>query len=491
MKLPKIILALVISLLSMLAVNGCTKETKKHIKTIFDQGPVIVAGKLENAVNKRVELTIIEPTGRVEYTTKTDEKGCFQFNVEVLSAHDNYLHAGQLTTIYLEPNDSIFITGDARNFKETIAFSGDNTNINNCIRDFYYELSKRLTAEEYFYKYTKKTDNPVSPTEYKEIIFSFFNKMEVIIDSIAQINKADTKTIAWMKAYNKYRKAEEILEYVDDFDGEFPEGFCYFDNEEYLKRDEMDFNCSQYFEDFLQSYYLGFKLSKINGFSKAINGLQDQTYEGLENGFNFINENITDTLYKNIFLTMICNGLIESDYELVDSIYPKYSQLVKDITCQNFIQRRISNEKAKPSLVNTISELASKQYIGEIFKDIENKCKDKVIYIDVWGTWCGGCVNALQYTAKLHNKLPSKDFEFVYLCLMSDDDDWAKIRKKYKLKGLHYLLDKKQYVEMGDLLNIYGIPRYIIIDKEGKIVDANAKPPYSSVVQKELLTIAK
>ena len=110
---------------------------------------------MENAIQKRIELIILEPTGRVEHFTKTDDNGCFQFNVEVLSAHENYFHVGQLTTIYLEPNDSIFITGDANKIDETISFSGNNAKINTSLNAFNNELGKRLKAEEYFYKYTK------------------------------------------------------------------------------------------------------------------------------------------------------------------------------------------------------------------------------------------------------------------------------------------------------------------------------------------------
>ncbi len=478
-------------ILGLIIFTSCTEKTGGQNKSIFNEGPVIVAGQLENAVNKRVKLIILEPTGRVGHITKTDENGRFQFNVEVLSAHDNYIHAGQLTTIYLEPNDSLYITGDAGNIDETIKFSGDNSNINNCIRDFNNELSKRLTAEEYFYKYTKKAETQVSPAEYKKIVFDFFDGMEVVVDSIALVQKADKKAIAWMKAYIKYREAEEILEYIDDFDGELPEKYAYFDNEGFLEREESDFFCSQYFEDFLKAYYLGYKLRQVDGFGKAISGYRDMTYEGVENLLDFLNEHVHDTLYKNIFLTMLCNSLIEADYQLVDSIYPKYAQLVNDITCQNFIRRRVTNEKAKPSLVNTLGELASRQFIGDIFNDIRKKCNGKVVYIDVWGTWCGGCVNALRYANELHNSLAHKDVEFVYLCLMSKENDWKRIRKKYKLEGLHYLLDKKQYVEIGDVLNISGVPRYIIIDKEGNIVDDNAKPPYSSAIKEELLTLTE
>ncbi len=464
---------------------------EKQNESIFNEGPVIVAGQLDNAIQKRIELTILEPTGRVKHSTKTNEKGRFQFNVEVLSAHDNYLHAGQLTTIYLEPNDSIYITGDAKKIKETIRFSGSNAKVNTSINAFNKELGKQLAAEEYFYKYTKKAATPATPEEYKDIIFTFFNKMDLVIDSIAIRQKTEQKGIDWMKAYLKYREAEEILEYIDDYEGELPTGYAYFDNADFLNRGDADLNCSQYYEDFLQSYYLEYKLSKVEGFGKMMKGYRDMTYDGVNNALNFINENVPDKLYRNLFLTGLCNNLIEPDCQLVDSIFNNYAQIVDDIACQNFIKRRIVNKMAEPSKVKTIDDLVNKKFIGEVFKEIKDKCKAKVIYFDIWGTWCGGCINALPYTNKLHKELKDKNIEFVYICLMSKEDDWKRIIKKHKLKGIHYLFEKDQYEELGDLLNTYGIPRYVIVDKKGVIVDDNAKSPYSRALKNELLGLTK
>jgi thiol-disulfide isomerase/thioredoxin len=216
-------------------------------------------------------------------------------------------------------------------------------------------------------------------------------------------------------------------------------------------------------------------------------GYRDMTYDGVNNALIFINENVPDKLYRNLFLTVLCNSLIEPDCQLVDSIFNNYAQIVDDIACQNFIKRRIVNKMAEPSKVKTIDDLVNKKFIGKVFKEIKDKCKDKVIYFDIWGTWCGGCINALPHTNNLHNELKNKDIEFVYICLMSKEDDWKRIIKKHKLKGIHYLFEKDQYEKLGDLLNTYGIPRYIIIDKNGGILDDNAKPPYSRALKNELL----
>ena len=55
----------------------------------------------------------------------------------------------------------------------------------------------------------------VTPTEYKNIIFSFFDNMDLTVDSIAKKQEAEQKAIDWMKAYLKYRQAEEIIEYIE------------------------------------------------------------------------------------------------------------------------------------------------------------------------------------------------------------------------------------------------------------------------------------
>ena len=61
--------------------------------------------------------------------------------------------------------------------------------------------------------------------------------------------------------------------------------------------------------------------------------------------------------------------------------------------------------------------------------------------------------------------------------------------KDNNLQGKSYLLTKDQSAILSEKFNLYGIPRYIIIDKNGNIVDENAKRPYSGALKTELMEL--
>lgn len=102
--------------------------------------------------------------------------------------------------------------------------------------------------------------------------------------------------------------------------------------------------------------------------------------------------------------------------------------------------------------------------------------RGKVVFIDVWATWCGGCVKGLPAFIALRDQYKDRD-DVVFLTI-SDDGIEAKSRwldflkeKKYSGKMPHLIMNR----EKDDFEKNYcitGIPRYILINKEGKIVNA-------------------
>ena len=104
---------------------------------------------------------------------------------------------------------------------------------------------------------------------------------------------------------------------------------------------------------------------------------------------------------------------------------------------------------------------------------------DKVIYIDVWATWCGNCIKEFPDAVALHEKLDKNNITFVYIAIDSPEDVWKKIIQEKQLKGQHILLNKKQVEHFKEAYigKTISIPRYMIIDKNGKIVDDNAPRP--------------
>jgi thiol-disulfide isomerase/thioredoxin len=109
--------------------------------------------------------------------------------------------------------------------------------------------------------------------------------------------------------------------------------------------------------------------------------------------------------------------------------------------------------------------------------------KGKVIYMDLWGTWCGPCADQMQYAAQLEGKFKGKPVLFLYVDDDEDkyDDRWRSYISIRNIEGEHVRLTKEQLVGIWDQLtspehrNSY--PSYFIIDKDGNISISLSKRP--------------
>ncbi len=105
--------------------------------------------------------------------------------------------------------------------------------------------------------------------------------------------------------------------------------------------------------------------------------------------------------------------------------------------------------------------------------------KGKYVYIDVWATWCGPCKVEIPYLKEIDNEFKGKDIAFVSLSIdkMEHKEKWLKMIQDEKLQGIQVLADKDWNSDFVTAFNIKGIPRFILLDKDGNIVDANAPRP--------------
>ena len=118
--------------------------------------------------------------------------------------------------------------------------------------------------------------------------------------------------------------------------------------------------------------------------------------------------------------------------------------------------------------------------------------KGKYVYVDVWATWCGPCKKEIPYLKELDEEYDGKDLAIVSLSIDKQENKqkWLTMIKQEELKGIQILADKDWDSEFVTAYNITGIPRFILIDPEGKILDANAPRP-SDPRLKELLSSLK
>lgn len=114
----------------------------------------------------------------------------------------------------------------------------------------------------------------------------------------------------------------------------------------------------------------------------------------------------------------------------------------------------------------------------------------KVIYIDMWATWCGPCVQEIPYLEALVDRFKDND-DIVFISVSVDDtaEPWLEKVAADKPSWPQYWLAPKPSRDFCGKLNISTIPRFIIVGREGFIADPDAPRPSSDGIDEYLDSI--
>ena len=130
------------------------------------------------------------------------------------------------------------------------------------------------------------------------------------------------------------------------------------------------------------------------------------------------------------------------------------------LSCQNRVETQFSEAALNDALLTLNDD-------SILFKSILEKHQGKTLFIDVWASWCKDCLEGLPGVKALQAKHPEVDF--VFLSLDKTQKAWKKGIKRLEIKGDHYFMKSGWKGVMGTFLDLDWIPRYMIIDKQGKI----------------------
>lgn len=102
------------------------------------------------------------------------------------------------------------------------------------------------------------------------------------------------------------------------------------------------------------------------------------------------------------------------------------------------------------------------------FKEIIDQYKGKKVLIDIWASWCGDCIKGLPSVVELQKA--HKDVVYLFLSLDKTPQEWKEGINKYNITGEHYLLQSGWKGDFGNFVSLDWVPRYLVIDENGKIV---------------------
>lgn len=115
--------------------------------------------------------------------------------------------------------------------------------------------------------------------------------------------------------------------------------------------------------------------------------------------------------------------------------------------------------------------------------------KGKIIYVDVWATWCKPCRESFPDVKKVIENFAGNDkIVFLFVSVDRNVQAWQKLLEEGNIpKGIHINQDDDDNPQnIWKSYKVQGIPRYILINGDGNIVQSNATSPSSGKLVAEL-----
>jgi len=103
------------------------------------------------------------------------------------------------------------------------------------------------------------------------------------------------------------------------------------------------------------------------------------------------------------------------------------------------------------------------------FKDILAQYKGQVVVIDVWASWCPDCKKGMPKVHNLQKQFPN--VKYLFLSYDRVDEKWKQGIESFNTKGgdnYHVGTSMKEGGFSKDI-KLDWIPRYMVVDKNGKI----------------------
>lgn len=329
----------------------------------------------------------------------------------------------------------------------------------------------------YFYKKLIKGNKTIS---IPKVLQEFYPKLlkelkdeSIWLDSLFKSSQVSEKEYKFYKERNKYtllmlKHRNNSIAHLDSL----------------LK----GYNDSIYRNDmygFYKEYYYFLGVNYLNSLQPSIRndqptGLYDLV-ENRKDEFGLLSQNLLQLVLENI--------LQKSPIEQRQKYFNKFSNLVSDTSIIRKLKSEYENLlNPDIAIANDLLLLSSK---GEkiTFDNLIKQCKGKKVYVDFWASWCVPCLEEMKFSKQLRDSAKFNDIVFIYLALNDKEDRW-----KQKFDSAHLRDFKHNYLILNSNDAIFikqnkinTLPRYMIFDKLGKLIDKDAYRPSNNEIYKILL----
>ncbi len=446
----------ILTVMVFCALNASSKENTVRFR-----------GHITNPIDGSVSFSYSLPVAKYDPVKRTAKviDGDFDVTIPVPDGYTNifWTNGSQQTWLYVQPGADLKIAVDASDFDASLHYNGKGSEIGNFVaksiveghsyRDVNMNAQKCAVSDIDKYrsglKDLLKTEAEYIDKNGEGLPSSFKKHLKKIEEYQVYYTMHMYPRQMEMAAKAKGESADNANKgYNVIFD--IPEAF----NDEYLRMGAY------------QSYLTNYMPMKIKA-------------ESLRDNIEYAEGAMTDSSYSRMYREM---PPLTAEYAIGSQLY--YSVAYTDIET---VERRFREYKSyfpKSKNLRYISDaIRTKKTLGPgkplIDFDIttpEGKhtklsdLKGKVVYIDFWSRHCMPCMAEMPEAKKIKEHFKGKAVAFVYVSF-DDEDTWKKTIKEYGIEGIHTCREGGTNSAIAKAYNVYGIPAYFLIDKDGKFAD--------------------
>lgn len=431
---------------------------------------ITIGGQIENPEVDEIEVFF----GDEMSSFSIHEDGSFLIQIDSDEPKTYTLRAERIFfSVFLSPGDSIHITTNAKDFKNTFKLSGDKVLENTYLFEkdnFYFDSNIMGLLEQ-------------DKNSYFEGKNKFFSQQKERFEKLLDENVIDPDFLKMEEAYFQF---EPLI-----FDIQYPNYQAYFHG---ISEEDVDFPKEE----------TKVKLAQID--LGRVDLLNARSYTSIVD--LFLSQKANEIISQDTLLQEVPDGHEKAKFLAMENLLK--NQDVKDYFHYTHVKSKLDYEgpvHSKPAMDKFMAENKSPKLEEKLKKALEkwapimpgeavpdfsfvNVAGDEVklsdlrgtlVYIDIWATWCKPCIAEHPHWDQLKEEYKGKPVSFLTISIDDSKEDWIRMLEDKNMEGLQWLAENAWKSEITKHFMVYSIPRFLLFDKEGKIIDSSAERPSENI----------
>ena len=426
---------------AVLLCAGCSSASEDAVLNIKVTDPV--AGEVVVVCHNNINVLPLDESGCASFILKGSEM-----------AYLKMFHGRESLLLYVEDGDVATVTFDGNDLKGSYAVEGD---MAPAVKYLNTVSLVALPDEDYalpFEEYKARLDAKAADA----VKLMKANGLSSVGDF--EENESDRIRYSYAAPLIMYPMAHRIM----TGSMEYQPGEDYYDViGSYVVEDER-LACLDEYRSFMAE-----AMHVLDPEGREITSVYPKTVAQMK----FAADRLSDPVVREIILHHIASAYVDNfgvkDISEMENLYHTY---VRDTLLTSSFARKYERwDLSRPG----------KRSPGFRAPDVDGKeltladFRGKYVYIDMWATWCGPCKREMPYLKALEEEFKDAEIVFVGLSVDKDKAAWENMVRKGELTGVQLYLGTGSSFQ--EAYRVEGIPRFILLDKNGVIISNDMSRP--------------